>query len=653
MAALWAASPAPSSSAPVNGPGATRGGIVSHVKVLSNRVEDVSSMEAWKRSFIKEGMTDEQKAMAVWETVVKFRHQDNPPNEYLQESAHPHDPIKTFNVYGYGQCCCASSNIEALGRYAGLPARGRIIQAHSVPELFWGGRWRMLDASLLTWFPGPDGQAAGVDDIIAGVKAWYEKNPGLKGNDAKLREFMRAGGWKKGPEILAGCRFFDPNGWLPAATHGWYATMQEYDGSHSGIYEYGYSEGYGVNVQLRPGERLTRNWSNVGLHVNQPEGGEPGSLKGGPGQGDLRYSPGYGDVAPGRIGNGTLEYDVPLASGAFRSGALEAENLAGAGGDRRGPAVRVADVARAASLVLRMPSSYVYLNGSLACNAIVGRGGGIAISLSDNNGLDWKPVAELTASGERRIDLKPLVYRRYDYRLKLVLKGRGTGLNALRLTHAVQHSQRALPALAQGQNEITFSTGPDEGTITLEGSTNPDVKGKQLVLSDFHPWVEGVEGPPLHLTGGTGSLTFPVTTPGEMKRLRFGAHYRARDERDGWDLQVSFDGGKSFKTVDRCAGPAVGNSKYVTYSDIPPGTRSALVRFAGTQRNTTCLFDFRIDADYREPHGTFRPVRVTYVWDEAGVEKRDVHVAARPTDTYRIQCAGKPTMKSLIVELAQ
>src|SRR5438046_1327471 len=100
-------------------------GIVSYIKVLSDKVEDVSSMEGWKKSFIKDGMSDEQKALAVWNTVVKFRHQDAPPNEFLTgDGGDVHDPIKTFNVYGYNMCCCESSNICALARYAGFKARG-------------------------------------------------------------------------------------------------------------------------------------------------------------------------------------------------------------------------------------------------------------------------------------------------------------------------------------------------------------------------------------------------------------------------------------------------------------------------------------------------------------------------------------------------
>jgi hypothetical protein len=91
----------------------------------------------------------------------------------------------------------------------------------------------------------------------------------------------------------------------------------------------------------------------------------------------------------------------------------------------------------------------------------------------------------------------------------------------------------------------------------------------------------------------------------------------------------------------------------VTVSDVPPYTRDALVRYAGTQVNTAAVLNFRIDADYREPGGGFSPVKVTYVWDENGAEKRDVHTASKPDETYTLQCTASPVMKSLIVELAR
>ena len=108
--------------------------------------------------------------------------------------------------------------------------------------------------------------------------------------------------------------------------------MLEYDGSAYFPYEAGYSLGYKVNIQLRPGERLTRNWSNRGLYVNMDgTSGAPGALTGRIGEESLTYCRKFGDLAPGRIGNGTLEYTVPLDENLERV-AWRYENLQTQGG---------------------------------------------------------------------------------------------------------------------------------------------------------------------------------------------------------------------------------------------------------------------------------------------------------------------------------
>jgi hypothetical protein len=614
-------------------------GVVCHVKVVSDKVPDMTNLETWKKHWIKDGMTDAQKALAVWKTVRTFQHQEAPPNEYLQNETAVQDPFKIFNVYGYSLCSIASCDVECLARYAGLKARGRIINSHSVPEIFYDGDWHLLDSSLLCYFPKADGKLASVDEIMAGIKDWYEKNPGYKKNNDKLLQFMRGGGWKKGPEVLSRCPSYDENGWFEAATHGWYSTMQEYDGSANGIYEYGYSQGYEVNIRLRAGERLTRNWSNKGLHVNMNGGGgEPGCMKMKTGESSLRYTPKDGDLAPGRVGNGSLEYDMPVTTPAYKGGALSMENLE----DGR---ARVKDAAKPGVLVVRMPTSYVYLTGKLKFTA----SGAVTVSYSENNGMDWKQVAEVTSPGPQEIDLSPLVFRRYDYRMKFELKGAGAGLDALRFEHDIQNSQRALPALAAGKNTLSFSAGPAENTVTVEGSVNADAKGKNLLYTDFHPEVNGMDGVWFQ---GKGDITFPVATPGEMTRLRFGTQFRARDAKDGIDYQVSYDGGKAWKTVSRAAGPTPGDCHYITVADVPAGTREAKVRFSGTNRNATGFLNFRIDADYKEPAGGFRPVKVTYRWEEDGKAKEQVFVAKKADETWTLSCAAKPVMKSIVMELA-
>src|SRR5579862_2553899 len=626
-------------------------GIVSHIKVLSDKVEDVSSMEAWKKSFIKDGMTDEQKALAVWTTVVKFRHQDIPPIEFLTgDGGDVHDPIKTFNVYGYNMCCCESSNICALARYAGLKARGWGINAHSVPEIEYGGAWHLYDASLICFFKKSDGSVAGVEDILGDVSKWYEKNPDYRKNNDKLLKFMRDNGWNNGPSILANTSAYDQNGWLPAATHGWYSTMQEYDGRGGGkdnkafLYEYGYSQGYEVNIQLRPGERITRNWSNKGLQINMDgSGAPPGCLTEKVG----KYAAAMGDRAPGRIGYGIHDYAVPFENGSYRSGALLVENLED--GDE---SVHVKDPTKPGVLIVRMASPYVILNGVVAVGCITPEHGEIAVDVSVNNGQDWNEVKKVHewANG---LSLSKLIIRHYSYCVRFTLKGKGTGLKNVNFEDEVQLSQRALPAFDTGDNKITFSAGPDEGTVTIEANNAADNKGKQLTYADFHPVLDHVNKM-LVLEAGAGSITFPIKTPGDMTRLRFGSFYRARDAKDGWDYQVSFDGGKTYKTIDHAAGlTGNGQCKYVTFAEIPPNTKEAFVRFAGQQRNTTMLSNFRIDADYKEPAGGFRPVKISYAWEEEGQPKQDVHIAKSAEDAYAIHCDKKPLMKSIVLELAE
>src|SRR5437762_2550195 len=83
--------------------GAEEPAVVSNIKVVSDKVDDVSSIEALEKSIFKPGMTEQEKAVALFTTIVKFRHFEPPPMEFtgLTDPA-VRDAIKLFNVYGYG-----------------------------------------------------------------------------------------------------------------------------------------------------------------------------------------------------------------------------------------------------------------------------------------------------------------------------------------------------------------------------------------------------------------------------------------------------------------------------------------------------------------------------------------------------------------------
>ena len=95
------------------------------------------------------------------------------------------------------------------------------------------------------------------------------------------------------------------------------------------------------------------------------------------------------------------------------------------------------------------------------------------------------------------------------------------------------------------------------------------------------------------------------------------------------------------------------NGVFTEIKDVPAGTKSVWVKHAGYGGgNGVMLFNQRIDAHYKLPSAGFRPVKITYVWEEGGIEKKDEHIAKQAADTYKIKLDGKPDMKSIIMELA-
>jgi hypothetical protein len=632
--------------------------VVSNIKIMSDKVDDVSSFDAMKRSKIKDGMSDEQKVLALWNIVVKFRHHDINAEEHLSlAGSQTMDAIKLFNVYGYCNGTEAQSAFIQLARQLGYEARGWSLYRWDTSEVSYGGAWHMIDPGFMCYLRKPAGSIASVSEIRASVKDWYEKNPGYLNNSQKIDEFHARSGHSAGPEVLANCPTYDHLGKFALNWFGWSTLMMNYNGMENKpiLYEEAASCGYRVNIQLRRGERLIRNWEHKGLFIPEARGRDLGCLKAPVGKGPLYYTPKLGDLANGRLGNGTLEYEVPVNDTDIRNAFLSTNNIALKCEDKLPGSIHVKDAAQQAELVLRMPSSYVYLTGLLEFESMVGNGGSVVVYFSDNHGRDWTEISKSDASSGQTTDLSKYVLRRYDFRLKFVLSGKGTGINRLKVSHDIQHSQRALPALDKGDNNIQFNAGPQEGTITIEGA-GLKFKGKQVTYEELGAVLTNIDKDKIAVWnafvpyGETGDITFPVETPGDFTRLRMGCSYRAEAKEEGWDFQVSFNDGKSFETVARAPGLVRAGAKWISFDKIPPNTRKALVRFSGANRSGCALFRHRIDADYIEPQGGFAPIKVTYLWNENGQAKESIHIAKSPEESYTIHCEQKPVLKSIILE---
>jgi hypothetical protein len=642
---------------------AARGGRINQLKVLSDKIDDMTTAENIVKSFVKPGMSDQKRAEALWRAVVKYRHQTTPPNEYLAGDWEAHDPVKILSVYGYCMCCCSSALVEALNREDGRETRGRILNGHSVPEVWYKGGWHIFDGSLITYFPRPDdGVDASVDEIAGSIADWYAAHQGYRKNGAKILELMRKDGWSgwkaEGPSLLAHCPFYRA-GYFPARTHGWDATMAEYD-RKSEVYEYGYQVGHRALFSLRPGEALVREAGNRGLHVNMETDPNWDGLKARAPENDLVYVneflPGYrGSVAA----NGVHRYAPNLKAGDLALGAERFQNLAPGGG--HGPALRVRDPNRPGIVIIPMTCPYVYLGGQVTLHA-AGRSGDdrLTVSISTNNGRSYTDLlsAPILKAGTVKLDLKDKILRRYAYWLKIQLEGQA-GLDALAIENDFQHAPRTLPWLGKGPNTVTVAADRDPSIATRsiacritddlmfdknETARTMGVEFENVDLRHDACWWEG----------GTGRMTIPVEVPGDLVALGFSAQVRARSEKDLVHITASSDGGKTWRDVVDMKGPTQGRTGHFVVRDWPRGTRKVMLRFELTGNNTAGVQSFRIDADYRDPLAahTVPPFRVIHRWTEQGKPKVHAETITRLPAKYAIRTAADPEMVSVSYEMA-
>jgi hypothetical protein len=639
---------------------AIEGGRVNQLKVLSDKIDDVTTVENIVKSFAKPGMSDQDRAKGLWKAIIRYRHQTTPPNEQLAGDWEAHDPVKIFNVYGYCMCCCCSALVEALNREDGREAQGRILNGHSVPEVHYRNGWHMFDGSLINYFPRPkDGVVASVDEVAAAVAEWYAKNPGYQKNGDKIFQLMRKDGWEgwrlAGPALLSNCPFYRA-GYLPARTHGWDATMAEYD-RKSEVYEYGYQVGHRALFSLRPGESFVREAGNRGLHVNMDVDPKWDGLNAKAPENDLvyvkEYLPGY---RGGLVANGVHRYAPNLAKGDLARGAEVYENLTSGGAS----AIRVQRAGRPGVVVIPLISPYVYLGGKLKLAASSRSGADLLkVSISTNNGRTFVPVYSATPgrAAMATVDLKEKIFRRYAYWLRLELDG-GAALDSLEVENDFQHAPRTLPWLDKGKNTITVAADRDTAIATrsiacrITMDTAFDKNETSTTMGVVFDNVD-VRGDACWWKGGTGTMTVPVEVPGDLVSLGFSTQFRARSPKDRIRVTASADKGRAWREVAVLQGPTQGRTEHIRAEKWPAKTRKVLLRFEMTGNNTAGVQSFRIDADYRDPMAarTVRPFRVVHRWKEGGLEKMHAEDVVRLPAKYTIQAGSEPEMVSVSYEM--
>jgi hypothetical protein len=111
---------------------------------------------------ITPGMTDAEKATAVWHQFIKHRYHYGGA-----DGSEEGDLIKVLHIYGYNTCGSDSMIMGGLWKQLGLkaaPARG---VGHCISQVFYDGKWHLFDGDMKTVYLNRDNETvAGEQDIV-------------------------------------------------------------------------------------------------------------------------------------------------------------------------------------------------------------------------------------------------------------------------------------------------------------------------------------------------------------------------------------------------------------------------------------------------------------------------------------------------------
>jgi hypothetical protein len=380
---------------------------------------DTRTLQSIVDFVLEPGMSDAEKARAIWEFEIKQRF------HATTESDEVKDVVKRFNSYGYTLCGDESKILSDLWRAAGLPVRQGFPNGHSTAEVFYDGMWHLLDSDESIICLLPDNKTiAGEEEIVR--DHWLMKRTHTYG--PLHRDDLH-------------------NDETSAALH-------FYEGERTGEFP-SYTE-HTMDFTLRPGEAITWAWNRGNrFHGKAYQGSETQSYF---------WNKRWRLFA--HVMNGELTWALDL-SNRTRLHHLE---LSGVELRNEGPFGSGLYLEKdSGHLVVPVESAYPVVGGSLEVdfNKTRYREEKIKISISFNEGEDWTEVWTTAASEYARlyIDLNEFfpMYdpARYSYLLRFDLSSEledpSLFLKSIYLRSTLQMARFALPGLSLGENRFVYT----------------------------------------------------------------------------------------------------------------------------------------------------------------------------------------------------
>jgi hypothetical protein len=356
------------------------------------------------------GMTEEEKALALWRFVMD--------NCYPGPWGTCFDGLEHLNVYGYGYCGTFVAALEPLLWTAGLKARHVNTGNHAVTEAYYGHDWHYLDAHLRCFFLEKDNQTiASLDDL--------NNDPGLW--DMKRHRQSPQRGRKKY----------------------YYMTMHP-TGDRTSL-------GYSKDFTMAKGDILTLTWQKSGkwcLARGAEGGGEPAP-------------------EPPIYANGTFEFHRDLSKPSeSRTGLVYSKNIDCQ--DLATGYLHPVKTKEEAHLVYQVRVPYFIPEVTISGDFFRKNSeDSISIDISTDNGVNWVEIWKGKKTGRIRAKANTNQTQRvttdtpwkYSYLIRIRMRAETSPLDVggylLESTNHLFYNPKSLPALKGGDNTVTFRDKAD------------------------------------------------------------------------------------------------------------------------------------------------------------------------------------------------
>jgi len=470
-------------------------------RVVVNGRRNWHSADEILQGILEPGMTEAEKAMAIWKftSSIEVQCHDNnkrvgPP--FPDDRSHPSrngfkergDPVKAANCYYCSGCSLSAANFVVLCRRAGLTARAiwicdqRKYSTHCVAEAWHDDGWHLYDPENALFFLAED------NTTVASYRQVHE--------NFDLVKRTRYAGFSNKEQRDLKIRYdqhYPPRG-MPVED--WVSTM---------------------DMTLRPHEKFVWRWDNVGKFRC----------------GDNTRNRGY---EPYRLANGRMVYRPDLSKNLWRRGAVGERNIQSAAEDGGTPCIRPALAGAPATVVFKVANPYPIVGGVVGGRFVRKTDRGscrIYVSVANS---DWVCVWSAEETGELAcylatdevLDPKPTkACREYYVKYELVAEDApgDVGLNEVYIETDVQMASTSLPALTVGSNTVAY--------------WDRSAPGRRVQIT--HGWCESTETtPPLPPTGPTFPLNGGEVKLEELRALK----WQAASDPDGkpiadYHIQVS------------------------------------------------------------------------------------------------------------------